>query len=111
MMGKIILNGEIEEFGDEVTKVKELFVSDVPDISIAEVIRNSEDKSLECDKNSDNFYYVVEGRGFCLMGGKENPISKGDLIIIPKGTKYKNIGKVKLLAISLPKFKMENHDK
>ena len=108
MEGKIIKSEEIEEKGNEETKVKNLFSSDSPDISISSVKRNSEDKTLGYDKVSDNFYYVLEGEGICLMGGKEYSVKKGDLIVVPKGTKYKNIGNIKLLAISTPKFDKAN---
>ncbi len=108
MEAKIVKSEEIEEKGNEETKVKNLFNLDSPDISIAHVERNSEDKTLGYDKVSDNFYYVLEGEGICLIGDEEHSIKKGDLIVIPKGTKYKNIGNIKLLAISTPKFDKEN---
>ncbi len=108
MDGKIIKSEEIEEKGNEETKVKNLFSSDFSEISIASVKRNSQDKTLGYDEVSDNFYYVLEGEGICLMEGEEYNIKKGDLIVVPKGTKYKNIGNIKLLAISTPKFDKKN---
>ena len=105
---KIISSNKIKAEGNSETKVKDLFNSDSPDISIAEVIRNSKDRNKECDKISCNIYYVLDGDGICLTDKKEFKISKGDLVIIPKNTKYKNIGNIRLLAISIPKFKMEN---
>ena len=108
MKGKIIRDEDIEEKVNEETKVNNLFNSDSPDISIVSVKRNSQNRTLGYDEVSDNFYYVLEGEGVCIMGGKEHNIKKGDLIVIPKGTKYKNIGDIKLLAISTPKFDKNN---
>ena len=108
MEEEIIRNEEVEEKGNEETKVKNLFNSDSPDISVASVKRDSKDKTLGYDKVSDNLYYVLEGEGVCIIEDKEHSIKKGDLIVIPKGTKYKNIGNIKLLAISIPKFDKSN---
>ena len=85
-----------------------MFNSDDPDISIAKVVRNSQNSTKGSDTTSDNFYYVLEGVGTCITEEKEIKLEKGDLIVIPKNTKYKNIGNLQLLAISTPMFKKGN---
>lgn len=108
MKEQIINEKDIEEKGNEETKVKNLFSSENPDISFAKVIRNSNDKNLGYDTVSDNFHYVLDGEGICILNGKEHILKKGDFIIIPKGTKYKNVGNLKLLIISIPCFNKNN---
>ena len=108
MKFQIIQEKDIEEKGNSETKVKNLLNLDNPNMSIAKVMRNSKDETLGYDKVSDNFYYVLEGEGICLTEGSKFPLKKGDLIVIPKKTKYKNIGNLKLLTISIPEFNKEN---
>lgn len=105
---KIIKENDVKEFDNNETKVKDLFISDFPDISIAKIDRNSKDKTFDYDEISDNFYYVLDGKGTCVTKEEEFKLEKGDLIVIPKKTKYKNIGNIKLLAISIPKFNENN---
>ncbi len=105
---QVIKGNQIEEQGNEETKFQDLFNSDDLDISIAKVIRNSQDRTKGSDTASNNFYYVLEGEGTCITEEKEIKLEKGDLIVIPKNTKYKNIGNLRLLAISIPMFKKEN---
>lgn len=109
-MEKIIVIHEkdIEEKGNEETKFRDLFDSDIPSISIAKISRQTNDKTLGYDEISDNFYYVLEGQGVCVTDNQEVKLEKGDLIIIPKKTRYKNVGNLKLLAISVPKFNKLN---
>lgn len=46
---------------------------------------------------------VIEGKGLMKLGDKEFEITKGDIIVIPKGTKHsvKNTGKTPLKVISV----------
>jgi mannose-6-phosphate isomerase-like protein (cupin superfamily) len=60
------------------------------------------------DQESDLAYYVLEGEGEFNIEEDKFYVKKGDLIFIPKNTKYKDFGDLTLLAISVPKF---NRDK
>ena len=55
----------------------------------------------------DGAYYVLEGSGEFFVENESFEVNKGDLIFIPKGTKYKDSGKLTLLSISVPKFDIE----
>lgn len=82
------------------------------DLSIAEVYLkdNLEGKQrFGLNKVSDIFYYIVEGKGKFFIEDEIIEVNKGDLICIPKNTKYKDEGELKLLAISSPRFSPENH--
>jgi len=56
------------------------------------------------DKDSDVAYYVLEGKGKCIINKKVFVAKKGNLIFIPKGTPYKNLKGLTLLAIASPRF-------
>jgi len=105
---RVIHEKDIEEKGNEETKFRDLFNSDNPSISIAKISRQTNDQTKGYDNVSDNFYYVLEGKGICVTDNQEVKLEKGDLIVIPNKTKYKNVGSLKLLAISVPKFNKSN---
>ncbi|MFC1613303.1 cupin domain-containing protein [Patescibacteria group bacterium] len=72
-------------------------------ISVARVDIIGEQK-FGLDKESDVIYYVLDGKGKFFIENDEFDVKKGDLIFIPKNTKYKDSGKLELLAIASPKF-------
>ncbi len=61
------------------------------------------------DKKSNIIYYALEGKGKFFIEKKEINIKKGDMVFIPKNTKYKDEGKLVLLAISSPRFDPKMH--
>jgi len=96
MKPKIIKQEDLKEQTFGPTKVKNILnTSEFPKFSIAKI---------GFDPESDLAYYVLEGEGKTLIEDKEYLVKKGDLIFIPKGTKYKNFGGLTLLAISSPPF-------
>ena len=78
-----------------------------PKLSVAWVKR-IEDGKTGYDTKSDTAYYVLEGKGISTINGKKHRIRKGDLVFIPKGTKYKNSKGLTFLAISCPMFEMKH---
>lgn len=108
MKFRIIKSKDIKEEDFGTVKVKNLLMEDTYDkFSVAKVEIVGEPK-LGLDKESDVAYYVLEGKGKFFIEDEEFNVEEGDLIFIPKGTKYKDAGDLKLLAISVPKF---NRDK
>ncbi len=83
-----------------------LATKEYPKLSVAWVKR-IEDGKMGYDTKSDTAYYVLEGNGISTINGKRHRISKGDLVFIPKGTKYKNSKGLTFLAISYPRFNMK----
>ncbi len=57
---------------------------------------------------SISIYYVIEGKGTFKINEELHDVSKGDIIEIPKNTKFVFKGKMKLLLIMNPPFKEEN---
>ena len=52
-------------------------------------------------------YYIIEGSGYFILGSGKQLVSKGDLVVIPAGTKYTFGGKLKMLLVNLPKWTSE----
>ena len=72
--------------------------------SIAKVRKIGNDIKLGYDIRNDVAYYVLEGKGHAIVNGKKYLLKKGDLVFYPKGTKYKHLKGLTLLAISVPRF-------
>jgi mannose-6-phosphate isomerase-like protein (cupin superfamily) len=101
----IIRADELKEndFGD--TKVIEILNMEwPPNFGVTKVRKVGDDVKLESDMESDLAYYVLEEEGLFVIEGNENKVKKGDLVFIPKGTKYKSLKGFTLLAIASPRF-------
>lgn len=105
MKPRIIRADELKEndYGD--TKITDILNNeDFPQFSIAKVRKVGDDIKLGLDQDSYTAYYVLEGEGICIIEDKEYNIKKGDTVLLPPGTKYKNMKGLTLLAISSPRF-------
>lgn len=71
---------------------------------LALVKKTTNDITAGYDKESNVVYYVVEGKSTCTLNGKKYRVKKGDFIVSPKGTVYKNLKGTTLLAISYPVY-------
>ncbi len=101
---KIIHSEELQENDYGATKVMNIINSEDWPFSIAKVMKVGDDIKTGFDTESDVAYYVLEGKGICVINGQENKIKKGDCVLIKKGEKYKNLKGLTLLAIGHPKF-------
>ena len=101
---KIIHSEELQENDYGATKVMNIINSEDWPFSIAKVMKVGDDIKTGFDTESDVAYYVLEGKGKCIINGEEKNIKKGDCVILPKGSKYKNLKGLTLLAIAYPKF-------
>ncbi|MCX6741894.1 MAG: NUDIX domain-containing protein [Candidatus Pacearchaeota archaeon] len=84
-------------------KVKDVLNEKDFPVSMAIVKKIGDDQKIGFDP-TNVIYLVLEGKSTSFINGKKYKIEKGDFIISPKGTKYKNLGGVTLLAICYPKF-------
>ena len=95
-----------EQFG--VIGVKTLFnTPEMEGFSAAIIELNGTNKET-MSKVSNKFYFVIEGRGKFIIDGEEFQVSPGDLVYIPKGIKYYDVGKMKLISLSHPRFTREH---
>lgn len=96
---------EEDDFGS--IKVKNLLnIENNNSFSIAKVELTGEQK-FGLNKKSDLAYFILDGEGKFFIEDKEVGVKKGDLIFIPKNTKYRDEGSLNLLAISSPRFDRE----
>lgn len=59
---------------------------------------------LGYDAESDIADYVLDGEGDCIIDGVRHHIRRGDCVFYPKGTMYRHLKGLTLLAISVPPF-------
>jgi mannose-6-phosphate isomerase-like protein (cupin superfamily) len=103
MKPKIIMSKELKEKNYGATKTIDILKTSI--VSIAKIRKVSDDVKHGYDAESDVAYYVLEGEGDCVIDGKRYHIKKGDCVFYPKGTRYKHLKGLTLLAIASPPFK------
>jgi len=101
---KIIRSKDLKEnnYGD--TKVINIINEKGIEFSIAKIKKVGDDIKTGYDKESNVAYYVLEGEGYAVINGKKYKIKKGDCVFYAKGTKYKHLKGLTLLAIAYPPF-------
>ena len=102
MKFKIIKSEELKENDYGSTKTANILKT--KKFSIARVRKISNDVKLGYDTESDVAYYVLEGNGDCIINNKKYHLKKGDCVFYPKGTKYKHLEGLTLLAVASPPF-------
>jgi mannose-6-phosphate isomerase-like protein (cupin superfamily) len=102
MKPSIIRSKRLKEKSYGATKVTDILKT--RKFSIAKVRKVGNDIKLGYDTKSDVAYYVLEGKGNCVINGRKYHLKKGDCVFYPKGTKYKHLKGLTLLAISSPPF-------
>lgn len=102
MEAKIIRSEDLVEndYGD--TRVTNVFESEA--LNVAKIRKIGDEIQEWYDIESDVAYYVLEWEGRCVIDWEENFIKKGDLVFYTKGTSYKHLKGLTLLAISNPPF-------
>jgi mannose-6-phosphate isomerase-like protein (cupin superfamily) len=58
---------------------------------------------LHYHKQTDEFYYVIEGSGKMILDGKEIELHKGVVVYVPRGVRHKAIGKLTVLTVCVPR--------
>jgi len=92
-----------ESYGD--TKTAKIL--ETPKFNIAKVRKTGDNIKLGYDKESDVAYYVLEGEGDAVIEGETYHLKKGDCVFYTKGTVYKHLKGLTLLAVSCPPFNRE----
>lgn len=105
MKPKIIRGNKLKENDYGSTKVTNILnTKTFPNFSIAKVRKVGNDIKTGFDSESDVAYYVLEGKGECVINGKKHFLKKGDCVFYTCGTKYKHSSGLTLLAISSPPY-------
>lgn len=58
----------------------------------------------------DFIYFILEGKGYFEINDCKEDCVKGDLIIVPAGSKFRYVGKLKMLLITTPAFYPEQEE-
>ena len=98
----IIRANELKENDFGATKTTDILKTQI--FNLAKVRKVSDDVKLGYDTESDVAYYVLDGEGDCVINGEKYHLKKGDCVFYPKGTKYKHLKGLTLLAIASPPF-------
>lgn len=104
METQIIKQSKLKEndYGD--TKVTDIINQKNWPFSLAIIRKIGDDVKTGHDTESDVVYYVLEGQGYSMRNEEKTLVKKGDCIVMPKGTKYRNLKGLTLLAIAAPRF-------
>jgi len=62
-----------------------------------------QDAKLHYHEHTDEFYFVIDGRGRMLLDGEEIELHQGVVVYIPRGVKHKAIGPLTVLTICVPR--------
>jgi mannose-6-phosphate isomerase-like protein (cupin superfamily) len=57
---------------------------------------------LHYHERTDEFYYVIDGRGTMILDDEEIELHRGVVVYVPRGTKHKAIGSLTVLTVCIP---------
>ncbi len=60
------------------------------------------DAKLHLHERTDEFYYVVDGRGTMVLDDESMELHPGVVVYVPRGTPHKAIGKLTILTVCIP---------
>ena len=61
------------------------------------------DAKLHYHERTDEFYYVISGRGSMVLDDEEVELHPGVVVYIPRGVKHKAKGDVTVLTVCIPR--------
>jgi mannose-6-phosphate isomerase-like protein (cupin superfamily) len=61
-----------------------------------------QDAKLHYHERTDEFYYIIDGKGTMILDDEEIEIHKGVVVYIPRGVKHKARGNVTILTVCIP---------
>lgn len=92
-------------------KGKKFTVSEISQktgVCLIETRRGHETTIIE--HKCDFIYYVLEGKGYFEINGKKENCASGELVVIPAGSKFRYIGKLRMLLVTTPAFYPEQEE-
>ena len=101
---KIIRSNKLKEKDYRIAKVTDILKTKKFNIAKVKIIKNNNKIKAGYDTESNVAYYVLEGKGTAVINNKKYQLKKGDCVYYPKGTKYKHLKGLTLLAIACPPF-------
>jgi mannose-6-phosphate isomerase-like protein (cupin superfamily) len=61
------------------------------------------DAKLHYHKRTDEFYYVVAGKGTMVLDDEQIELHEGVVVYVPRGVRHKAIGKLTVLTVCVPR--------
>jgi mannose-6-phosphate isomerase-like protein (cupin superfamily) len=61
-----------------------------------------DDAKLHYHERTDEFYYIIDGKGTMILDDETIEVHKGVVVYVPRGTRHKAIGKLTILTICIP---------
>jgi mannose-6-phosphate isomerase-like protein (cupin superfamily) len=61
-----------------------------------------QDAKLHYHERTDEFYYVIAGRGTMVLDGEEIELHEGVVVYVPRGVKHKAVGDLTVLTVCVP---------
>jgi mannose-6-phosphate isomerase-like protein (cupin superfamily) len=61
------------------------------------------DAKLHYHEQTDEFYYIIAGEGRMRLDDDEIELHPGVVVYVPRGTKHKAMGNLKVLTICIPR--------
>ena len=62
-----------------------------------------EDAKLHVHHKTDEFYYIIDGQGRMVLDDESIDVHPGVVVYIPRGTKHKAIGPMRVLTVCIPR--------
>jgi mannose-6-phosphate isomerase-like protein (cupin superfamily) len=62
-----------------------------------------QDAKLHYHKQTDEFYYVIDGRGEMILDDEKIELHRGVVVYVPRGVKHKAVGKLTVLTVCIPR--------
>ena len=92
-------------------KGKKFSVGDItPKTGICQIETEKGHETTIIEHKCDFIYYIIEGEGYFEINDYKENCIKGDLVVIPAGSKFKYVGKLKMLLITTPAFYPEQEE-
>ena len=66
------------------------------------------DAKLHYHERTDEFYYVIDGRGTLTLDDEEIELHPGVVVYIPRGVKHRARGKLTILTVCIPPGVLDN---
>ncbi|MFZ2026405.1 MAG: hypothetical protein WAV30_03920 [Microgenomates group bacterium] len=67
-------------------------------------------ETMIIEHKCDFIYYILEGVGYFEIDGQKEECAEEDLVVIPADSKFRYVGKLKMLLITTPAFYPEQEE-
>ncbi len=66
------------------------------------------DAKLHYHARTDEFYYIIDGRGTMVLDDEEIEVHPGVVVYIPRGVRHKARGELTILTVCIPRGVMDD---